>query len=113
MQSFVLFGRFCSMNLLIYIDRGLISSSSVNGRTVKDGGAASGIMVRIRHAASWPECSLRLLAAAAAPVARAQLLKQTCMYSLQGDFDLTLFQDGLLPSAFLVGVTCLGSAAAS
>lgn len=26
------------------------------------------------------------------------------MCSLQGDFDLTLFQDGLLPSAFLVGV---------
>ena len=43
------------MNLLIYIDRGLISSSSVNGRTVKDGGAASGIMVRIRQAASWPD----------------------------------------------------------
>jgi MFS transporter, Spinster family, sphingosine-1-phosphate transporter len=56
---------FCVINLLVYMDRGVISSNGVNGSRATPEHPASGI---------------------------------------QGDFGLSLFQDGLLPAAFMVGL---------
>mmetsp|Transcript_10894 Transcript_10894/g.32645 ORF Transcript_10894/g.32645 Transcript_10894/m.32645 type:complete len:526 (-) Transcript_10894:2458-4035(-) len=56
---------FCGMSLLVYVDRGVISSNGVNGAIGTATVSGSGI---------------------------------------QGDFGLTLFEDGVLPAAFMVGL---------
>lgn len=108
-----LLALFCGVSLLVYLDRGALSSNGVNGspRSVDN--------PEVREAAAALHASLSStfrgifrLALGLQPSTgpRRQAACNLCMRAasflqgegIQGDFDLDNFQDGLLPAAFMV-----------
>ncbi|KAM7470563.1 hypothetical protein LguiA_008746 [Lonicera macranthoides] len=93
-----LLGMFCVINLLNYVDRGAIASNGVNGsaKTCTESGicsAGSGIQMgnfardQDKYDGFYPVCDHMTISA-----------------SFMGDFNLSNFEDGVLSSAFMVGL---------
>ncbi|KAE9448414.1 hypothetical protein C3L33_19692, partial [Rhododendron williamsianum] len=90
-----LLGIFCVINLINYVDRGAIASNGVNG--------SSGTCTQAVHAHLVPEFNSDSLSIT---LDLRFVLKTAvvCLVLYRGDFNLNNFEDGVLSSAFMVGL---------
>lgn len=94
MRPGTLLALFCCSALLLFADRGVIGSNSVNGKQAGDGSPGYGIQVGFTADDAVLGC--RVMPAA--------FVSNTSSRSTQGEFDLSLAADGLLAAAVMVGL---------